>query len=74
MNTEDFRKGKYNTHFIEKNSDFLLTDGICDRETEDMALIATFAQYVSQLEESKLKNAAPCRYCKGEQSGNVRFI
>jgi len=59
MNTPDFRKGEYNTHFIEKNREFLLTDGICDRTSEDIALIATFAQYLSRLEDSKKTNAAP---------------
>ena len=59
MNTPDFRKGEYNTHFIEKNSAFLLADGICDRKCEDIAMIATFAQYLSRLEGSKKTNAAP---------------
>jgi len=59
MNTPDFRKGEYNTHFIEKNSAFLLADGICDSDCEDMAMIATFAQYLSRLEDSKKSNAAP---------------
>lgn len=59
MDTPDFRKGEYNTHFIEKNNAFLLADGICDTQCEDMAMIATFAQYVSRLEDSKKTNAAP---------------
>jgi acetyl-CoA carboxylase biotin carboxylase subunit len=59
MNTPDFRKGEYNTHFIEKNSAFLLADGLCDSDCEDMAMIATFAQYLSRLEDSKKTNAAP---------------
>jgi acetyl-CoA carboxylase biotin carboxylase subunit len=59
MDTPDFRKGTYNTHFIEKNSDFLLTEGKCDRKCEDIAMIATFAQYLSRLEQSKKANVAP---------------
>lgn len=59
MDTPDFRKGEYNTHFIEKNSEFLFADGICDRKYEDMAMIATFAEYLSRLESSKKTNAAP---------------
>lgn len=59
MDTPDFKNGTYNTHFIEKNSEFLLSDGICDRSCEDMAMIATFAQYLSQFEISKIANAAP---------------
>jgi len=59
MDTPDFRNGQYNTHFIEKNSEFLLSDGICDRKYEDIAMIATFAEYLSRIENSKKTNAAP---------------
>ena len=59
MDTPEFRKGEYNTHFIEKNSAFLLSDGQCDRKCEDMAMIATFAQYLTGLESSKLSNTTP---------------
>ena len=59
MDTPDFRKGEYNTHFIEKNSEFLFADGICDRKCEDIAMIATFAEYLSRLEISKKTNAVP---------------
>jgi len=59
MDTPEFRKGEYNTHFIEKNIAFLLSDGKSDRDIENIALIATFAQYLSRLEESKKSNAAP---------------
>jgi len=58
MDTPDFRTGEYNTHFIEKNSGFLLSPGSCDRTCEDIAMIATFAQYLSRLEESRKLNAA----------------
>lgn len=58
MEAPDFRKGEYNTHFIEKNSEALFADGTCDRKCEDMAMIATFAQYISNLDNSKLTNAA----------------
>jgi acetyl-CoA carboxylase biotin carboxylase subunit len=59
MDTPDFRKGMYNTHFIEKNGEFLLVKRTCDRNCEDIALIATYAQYISRIEESKKLNAAP---------------
>ena len=59
METPDFKTGKYNTHFIEKNSEFLLADGICDKKCEDIAMIATFAEYLTRFEESKITNTSP---------------
>ena len=59
METSDFKTGKYNTHFIEKNSEFLLADGICDKKCEDIAMIATFAEYLTRFEESKITNTVP---------------
>jgi len=59
MDTPDFRKGGYNTHFIEKNRELLFAERICDRKFEDLALIATFAEYLSRLESIKRANAFP---------------
>ena len=59
MDTPDFRNGNYNTHFIEKNTEFLMSDGTCNKNCEDIALIATFAEYLNRIEVSKKINAAP---------------
>ncbi|MEI6677332.1 MAG: acetyl-CoA carboxylase biotin carboxylase subunit [Mariniphaga sp.] len=59
METPDFKNGTYNTHFIEKNSEFLHAEGKCDRHCEDIAMIATFAEYVLGIENSKKTNVAP---------------
>ena len=59
MDTPDIRKGEYNTHFIEKNSASLLAEAIYNKKNEDIALIATYAQFMSHLEDSKKTNAAP---------------
>jgi acetyl-CoA carboxylase biotin carboxylase subunit len=59
MDTPDFRNGNYNTHFIEKNSEFLLSEGNCNRKCEDIALIATFAEYLDRIEISKKINVTP---------------
>jgi acetyl-CoA carboxylase, biotin carboxylase subunit len=50
VDTPDFRNGKYNTHFIEKNLDLLQSDGQCDRRSEDIALIAAYTDYISKYE------------------------
>ncbi len=59
MDTPDFVSGKYNTHFIEKNSDSLLKtnyEGTKD-ENEDVAIIAAYMDYLVNLEENAPKTA-----------------
>ena len=58
MDTPDFIKGKYDTGFIAKNSDFLLspeTDG--QKETEDIAMIAAYIDYIMNLEENSVSKS-----------------
>jgi acetyl-CoA carboxylase biotin carboxylase subunit len=54
MESEDFRSGKYNTHFIEKNQKFLLANTECDMYCEDLALIATYIDHKHKLEKVRL--------------------
>lgn len=49
MDTPAFIEGKYNTHFIEENSERLLSSKLCGTECEDMALIAAFIDYLDKL-------------------------
>ena len=58
MENPDFRSGKYNTHFIEKNSAFLLAVNKENANDDDLALIATFAEYIFRLEDSKKSTVA----------------
>ncbi|MCD4790258.1 MAG: acetyl-CoA carboxylase biotin carboxylase subunit [Bacteroidales bacterium] len=51
METPDFVKGKYNTHFIEKNSDFLMFPKKHDKKIEDVAIIAAYIDYLDSLED-----------------------
>lgn len=53
MKTPDFVKGKYNTHFIEKNLDFLMSEDDCDGICQDMAIIAAFVDYHVKKEMKK---------------------
>lgn len=48
MYTPDFISGNYDTHFIEKNSEFLFVENDCDKECEDMAILATYLDYVEK--------------------------
>jgi acetyl-CoA carboxylase biotin carboxylase subunit len=49
MNTPGFIEGKYDTHFIENNEDFLLNGGICSPncECEVLALIMAYVDHQS---------------------------
>jgi acetyl-CoA carboxylase, biotin carboxylase subunit len=49
MDIPDFVEGKYNTHFIEKNSDKLFHPVNCNTECEDMAMIASFIDYIDKI-------------------------
>jgi acetyl-CoA carboxylase biotin carboxylase subunit len=50
MDTPAFVEGKYNTHFIEENSERLFLSKLCGTECEDMAIIAAFVDYIDKLE------------------------
>ncbi|MFZ4411639.1 MAG: acetyl-CoA carboxylase biotin carboxylase subunit [Bacteroidales bacterium] len=51
METPAFVDGKYNTHFIEENIEFLLSKRICDTHCEDIAMIAAFVEYLTKLKK-----------------------
>ena len=50
IESEDFIKGKYDTNFIEKNKDFLMTRPPLDQHVEDIALITAFIDYQERLD------------------------
>jgi acetyl-CoA carboxylase biotin carboxylase subunit len=54
MEAEAFRSGKYNTHFIEENSEFLFGKPDCDGVCEDIALISAYLEYTSRLQQVHL--------------------
>jgi acetyl-CoA carboxylase, biotin carboxylase subunit len=51
MDIPDFIEGKYNTHFIEDNSERLFAPAICGVECEDIAMIACFIDYLDKIEK-----------------------
>lgn len=53
MEAGAFKSGKYTTHFIEENKDFLFAAHECDGVCEDIALIAAFLEHTSKLEKIK---------------------
>jgi len=52
LDTPDFVDGKYNTHFIEQNTDFLMKSSNCDGTCEDIALMTVFIDYLDKLEKA----------------------
>jgi acetyl-CoA carboxylase biotin carboxylase subunit len=62
MNNENFIAGNYDTHFIEKNQDQLLSKNDKD-EPEDMVIIAAFIDYLDKLSnvETNNKEFAPAQ-------------
>lgn len=49
MDTPDFKSGKYNTHFIEKNREFLFTMPPINPRVEDVALMSVFFDYLTKI-------------------------
>jgi acetyl-CoA carboxylase biotin carboxylase subunit len=49
METPDFVKGKYNTHFIEKNSKTLMAPQKKNQKYEDVAIMAVFVDYLAKV-------------------------
>jgi len=49
MQADDFVKGQYTTHFIEKNMDFLLSEGDCSDYCEDIALLVAYLDYTAKM-------------------------
>jgi len=49
MDCPDFKSGNYNTHFIEKNYDFLMEKTACTGTCEEVSMIAAFIDYLDKL-------------------------
>nr|WP_321410581.1 acetyl-CoA carboxylase biotin carboxylase subunit [uncultured Carboxylicivirga sp.] len=49
MEAKDFVDGNYDTHFIEKNMDFLMTDDDCSDYCEDIALLVAYLDYTEKM-------------------------
>jgi len=53
MECPDFRNGNYNTHFIEKNFDFLMKKQECPTDCEDVAIMTVLIDYLDKQEQSQ---------------------
>jgi acetyl-CoA carboxylase, biotin carboxylase subunit len=79
MDTPDFVNGNYDTHFIEKNNDRLTnnTYETTKDETEDIAIIAAYMDYIINLKENapKVADTRPISRWKefGKRNSMVRI-
>jgi acetyl-CoA carboxylase biotin carboxylase subunit len=55
MDTPDFKEGKYNTHFIEQNRDFLFTLPEINPRVEDVAIMTVFMDYLGKVDSFQTK-------------------
>jgi acetyl-CoA carboxylase biotin carboxylase subunit len=72
METPDFVEGNYNTHFIEKNFDFLMSKRNCDKHCEDIAMIAAFVEYLSKLEKTQPTTQFDVYFNKWKDVGRIK--
>ncbi len=63
MDCPDFVKGKYNTHFVEKNNKLLMFPPKHDEKIEDVAIIAAYIDYTN-----KMNNLQSKVYAKNDKS------
>ena len=50
MSSPDFRNGKYNTNFIEKNKDLLLAPPVKNQRVEDVVIMTVFVDYINKMD------------------------
>jgi acetyl-CoA carboxylase, biotin carboxylase subunit len=55
MDTPDFKEGRYNTHFIEKNREFLFTMPPINPRVEDIAIMSVFVDYLGKVDNFQTK-------------------
>lgn len=56
MTAPDFVKGDYTTHFIDENLDHLMKEHLpCDKNCEDMVVIAAFLEYLYRIRKASPK-------------------
>lgn len=49
MEADDFKEGMYDTNFIEKNKEKLTQKASCEKDCQDMVIIATYIDYFNRL-------------------------
>jgi acetyl-CoA carboxylase biotin carboxylase subunit len=74
MDTPDFKEGKYNTHFIEKNHDHLFIMPAINPRVEDVAIMTVFVDYLSKISTFQTKVMAKNAKNSWKECGRKRSI
>lgn len=75
MDCPDFKQGKYNTHFIKNNENFLLAEDEAKTQFEDLAIVAAFIDYNDKIKncQNGLNNNAASKWKEfGRRKGLLR--
>jgi acetyl-CoA carboxylase biotin carboxylase subunit len=74
MDTPDFKNGKYNTNFIEKNRDFLFTVPQINPRVEDVAIMSVFVDYLSKVDSFQTKVSSKNSISNWKESGRRKNL
>ncbi len=73
MDTPDFVKGIYNTHFIEKNTKYLIIDEPCELECQDIAMFVTYLDFINK-QESQVRDNVTNKPSPWKEFGKKRNL
>ncbi|MGQ1787064.1 MULTISPECIES: acetyl-CoA carboxylase biotin carboxylase subunit [unclassified Saccharicrinis] len=71
MDTPDFKNGKYNTHFIEKNEEYLEIDEPCELECQDIAMFVTYLDFMKK-QQTKVQDNVTNKRSPWKEFGKKR--
>lgn len=72
MNAPAFREGKYNTHFIQDNMEFLKPEHTSSDEVKDVVAITAFFDYMKKMEEKTASSNGAAKLSKWKVAGRTR--
>ncbi len=76
MDTPDFKTGNYNTHFIDKNAEYLKIDEPFEIEQQDIAMFVTYLDFMkkqeSQVQDNVTNKPSPWKEF-GKKRNMLRF-
>jgi len=72
MNAPAFRQGKYNTHFIQDNMEFLRPENNATDKIKDVVAITAFYDYVKKLELKTASSNGAAKLSKWKIAGRTR--
>ena len=74
MVTPDFVEGKYNTHFIEKNRDFLMSPPPPNPRWEDVVMMSVYVDYLQKLDSQQSKQQGKASRSNWKECGRKKNL